>query len=399
MKRLFATLIASILVWACSDNASDTAGATSETTNGIAFRVVDADSRPLAMARVSLYSAADMVKLDSAVADSEGVAVLAAPDEDCYLEGIAGEDSSLMAFAPFDTMAAEVSLLPSATVVLRYGKLDTAMWNGLDLVLLNTPYSAKCLEGENFGECVLAHVPGGKFEAGKADAYVLGEIRVEAGETYEIIAPADTTALDTATVDTTTRDTSAVDTVTVPANLFEDFDDGDSVTYYARKHANYGWYFNEIAGASFARPASGDAFGTALDSSAERGYYLSTKFDLGDSGMVLIGSHIGEDNAYYDFSSLEEIRITLRGDGDVSVALEHYKEIEGNHFNKALWNVKATGEWTEFTLKPGEEFIWPEAYEVEFSAVSKEIALFSIFASSGTFLEVDKVEFVGVDFE
>lgn len=409
MKRLIATLFASFLFWACSDNASDTAGATSETTNGIAFRVVDADSKPLAMARVSLYSVADMVKQDSAVADSEGVAVFAAPEEDCYLEAIAGSDSSLMAFEPFDTTATEVLLKPASTVVLNYSALDSSLWSGLELFLLNTPYSAKCVDGGDLGECVFAHVPAGEFEIVKGSA--VGE---EPIGFVVLTLPGDTSIVttvpqDTAVVDTTVQDTSdGLDTVavqdttardTLPADLFEDFDDGDSLTYYARKHFNYGWYFNVLSEASFVRPDSGSSFVTALDSNVERGYYLSTKFDLGDSGMVLIGSHIGEDTAYFDMSSLAEIRITLRGDGDVYVALEHYMEVEENSFNKALWYVKATEEWTEFVLKPGEEIIMPEAHEVEFNTISKEIALFSIFVSSGTFLEVDKIEFAGVKVE
>lgn len=426
MKRLLATLIASALVWACSDNASGTAGATSETTNGIAFRVVDAERAPLAMARVSLYSKADMVKLDSAVTDSDGVAVVAAPAEECYLEGIAGKDSALMAFELFDTATTEVALQPSASIVVSAEGLD-----GARLQLARTPYAAKFSNGE----FTFAHVPAGMFDVALGDSVIAEKVKVEAGEKFNLrfelpqdtiatvdttaavdtVAASDTSAVDTSVVDTTaSSDTTAQDTVvtldttavldttaqnTVPADLFEDFDDGDSITYYARKHSNYGWYFNELSGASFIRPDSGAAFATALDSSVERGYYLSTKFDLGDSGMVLIGTHIGEDTAHFDFSSLKEIRISLRGDGEALIALEHYKETADNQFNKALWSVKPTGEWTEFVLKPGEEIILPSAYEVEFSSISKEVALFSIFVNKGTFLEVDKIEFVGVEME
>lgn len=425
MKRLLATLIASALVWACSDNASETAGATSETTNGIAFRVVDAERAPLALARVSLYSKADMVKLDSAVTDSEGVAVLASPAEECFLEGIAGKDSALMAFEPFDTAAAEVALLPSASVVVRVGDLDSAVLEKMrGMYLMQTPYAADFRDGT----LLFAHVPAGMFSVALGDSVVAENVKVDAGGTLNLdmdvagnsaadttvaadtSAVADTTAavdttardtsvaLDTNALDTASLDTNALDTtaqVARPVSLFEDFDDGDSLNYFAEKHPNYGWYFNELSGAKFTRPDSLASFAAALDSSDERGYYLSTKYDLGDSGMVLIGTHVGEDSAFYDFSTLEEIRITLRGDGDVMVALEYHEEVVENQFNKALWSVKATGEWTEFVLKPGEEIILPEAYEVEFGSISNGIALFSIFASSGTYLEVDKIELVG----
>lgn len=407
MKRLLATLIASALMWACSDNASDTAGATSETTNGIAFQVVDAERAPIALARISLYSKADMVKLDSAVTDSDGVAVLAAPEEECYLEGIAGKDSALMAFEPFDTMATEVELLPSASIVVDIGDLDsTALEKMNHLQLMRTPYVANFRDGA----IVFAHVPSGIFNVVSGDSVVIEGVKVDAGGKVDLKvepagtsdddASADTSATDTTAQDSTARDTTerdSIDSDTSTAFIFEDFDDGDSLNNFAKSHPNYGWYVSEIGGAVFTKPSSITEFGQILDSSEERGKFLSVKFDLGDSGMVLIGSHIGEDTAYFDMSSLTAIRVTLRGDGDVSFALEHFEEVEANHFNKALWSVKAIDEWTEFVLKPGEEVLMPEAFQVEFSAVSKEIALFSIFMSSGTFLEVDKIEFVGVN--
>lgn len=407
MKRLLATLIASALMWACSDNASDTAGATSETTNGIAFQVVDAERAPIALARISLYSKADMVKLDSAVTDSDGVAVLAAPEEECYLEGIAGKDSSLMAFEPFDMMATEVELLPSASIVVDIGDLDSAALEKMNhLQLMRTPYVANFRDGA----IVFAHVPSGIFNVVSGDSVVIEGVKVDAGgkvdlkvepaRTSDDDASADTSATDTTAQDSTARDTTerdSIDSDTSTAFIFEDFDDGDSLNNFAKSHPNYGWYVSEIGGAVFTKPSSITEFGQILDSSEERGKFLSVKFDLGDSGMVLIGSHIGEDTAYFDMSSLTAIRVTLRGDGDVSFALEHFEEVEANHFNKALWSVKAIDEWTEFVLKPGEEVLMPEAFQVEFSAVSKEIALFSIFMSSGTFLEVDKIEFVGVN--
>lgn len=415
MKRLLATLIASILVWACSDNESKTAGATSETTNGIAFQVVDAERAPIALARISLYSKADMVKLDSAVTDSDGVAVLAAPEEECYLEGIAGKDSALMAFEPFDTMATEVELLPSASIVVNIADLDSAALEKMNhLQLMRTPYVANFRDGA----IVFAHVPSGIFNVVSGDSVVIEGVKVDAGGKVDLkVEPAgtsdddasadtsatdataqDSTAQDSTAQNTTARDTTerdSIDSDTSTAFIFEDFDDGDSLNNFAKSHPNYGWYVSEIGDAVFTKPSSITEFGQILDSSEERGKFLSVKFDLGDSGMVLIGSHIGEDTAYFDMSSLTAIRVTLRGDGDVSFALEHFEEVEANHFNKALWSVKAIDEWTEFVLKPGEEVLMPEAFQVEFSAVSKEIALFSIFMSSGTFLEVDKIEFVG----
>ena len=60
MKRAVECLILGVTLLAgCSDSGSETAGATSETTNGIAVAVYDVNRDPIPQARVTLYSKAD----------------------------------------------------------------------------------------------------------------------------------------------------------------------------------------------------------------------------------------------------------------------------------------------------------------------------------------------------
>ena len=409
--KILDIVLLSFLVVACSDS-GETAGATSETTNGFAFRIVNDHDEALPFARISLYSKSSLKKLDSTVADSIGNAEIDIPDEDCYMEGIAGADSSFMAFENLDTAASEFRLSSSASLMIRVGEADFTTIERLHNVsLLNTPYFAEYSDGM----FVFNHVPSGFYELLLNDSSV-HKIELKSGESLDMAYDSievnlsktdslgdDSTLADTLDAgseslgaDSINTDSSNTDNLSDYSGvfLFEDFDDGDSLNNFAANHPNYGWYFSEMKGATFERPLEDDAFVTALDSSEEFGYYLSTRFSIGDSGMVLIGTHIGEDSLYYDMSSLKSIRVSMRGDCNVSIALEHYEQVSEKQFNKALWMTLATDEWTVAEFFPGDEIIMENAYQVDFATVSNGIALFSIFATSGTFLEIDKIEFV-----
>jgi hypothetical protein len=121
------------------------------------------------------------------------------------------------------------------------------------------------------------------------------------------------------------------------------------------------------------------------------------RFTTGDSGYVLLGTHIGLDTGYYDLSALSAIRLTVRGDCEFSVALEHYREVGKNTFKKSLWKAKATENWSEIVLRPGKESLNEQSLQVPWNEISNEIGLFSIFVRSGTFLTIDKIVFEGMD--
>lgn len=392
MKRLLSALTLSLLVWACSGSDSSTAGATSETTNGFALRIADSNQQPLARARVSLYSKTSLFKLDSAIADESGMAYVNAPAEDCYLEGIAGGDSSLMVWESFDTTRSEVSLQPSASVVILADSLDSGE---LPMALRGTPYSVLLVDGAY----VFAHVPAGEYTLVHGEEQV-AQVTFGAGDTTRIVL--ETRAVEddsSATLPDTSEakpDTLQLDSAGI--FLFEDFEDGDSLNNLAKYYPNHGWYFSTMKDARWIRPSKGESFSSSLDSSFAQGRYLSAHFNAGDSGMVILGSHLGSDSNAFDMSSLTAVRVTYRSNGNFSVALEHVKEVADNTFNKSLWNVDASEQWTEVVLKPGDEVVKPAVNQVEWSEISKEIALFSIFATEGSYLEVDKIVFEGVNF-
>ena len=374
MKRLFTAIFFAPFFWACSD--TDSAGATSETTNGIAITVVNASSMPIANARVTLYSKEDLSVLGTTKSDTAGIAQFDALDSssavnNVFVEGIAGEDSSLMAWTPLDTHQTEISLLPSASLTVRTGATQADYATLFDaLALDSTPYSAI----RSGGEYTFAHVPAGLFNVVAGDS-LIATVKLDSGSTADTLFR----------IPDITREF-----------VFEDFDDGDSLNNLAKVYPNYGWYFTTVGKAKFTRPDSTTGFTGALENET-RGKYLSVRYEISDSSYVMLGTHLGLDTGYYDISRLTAIRIKVRGDCKFYVALEHYKEIGDNTFRKALWKAEANEDWREFVFRPGEEALRDESYQVHFSEIATEIGFFSIFIRSGTYLQIDDIVFEGIN--
>lgn len=386
----------------CSDNGSETAGATSETTNGIAVVAMDGAHKPVPQARVTLYQRSGAASaesrsgdvtvqevtqflpsyvsaLETATADDSGKVQFETQLDECqnarcYVEGIAGEDSSLMVWTKLETAESatnEIELLPSVSLTVRTGAAASDSTALHSVVTLDaTPYSAKN-DGTEF---VFSHVPAGIYTV-LADNQPVADVSLDAG----------------ATVDTLVR----IQELT-REYVFEDFDDGDSLNNLAKEYPNYGWYYMPHKGASFESPNFTDGFADALVDDS-RGKYLSMKFTIADSGYVMLGTHLGLDSGYYDLSALSAVRMKIRGDCMFAVALEHYREIENNNYNKALWFAKAGEDWTELVLRPGKETLDAKNYQVAWDEISNEIGIFSIFIYNGSRLEIDEIVFEGVE--
>lgn len=371
MKRFFATMLLTAFFWACTESNPELTGATSETTNGIAFIVVDASHTPVANARIKLYSKETISVIDSAATNSLGEAHFDTVISDGFIEGIAGNDSSLMVWEPLDTNQTRISLLPAASITVRTGAAEADYAKLYETIALqSTPYAAT----RNGNEYVFSRVPAGTFDIVAGDS-LIATVSLENG---------------------TTADTLFRMPGITQEFVFEDFEDGDSLNNIAKTVPNYGWYFNASNDAKWITPDSSNKFATAI-SGDEHGKYISLKFALGDSGFVLLGTHIGLDTGYYDLSKLTAVRLKVRGDCEFSVALEHFKDIGNNKFRKALWKSKASEDWHEIVIRPGNETLESESYQVRFSEIAKEIGLFSIFVSSGTFLQIDEIVFEGMN--
>lgn len=361
-------LLISVFMFACSDS-KGTAGATSETTNGIAVIVVDRQKAPIPSARVKLFFKDDMSVVEEKVANDSGKVMLETEDE-ALIEIIAGADSALMYWGNFNNSTQEVQVDSAASLNIRTASDGESDKLFAELFLDSTPYSAILKNGNyDFGK-----VPQGVFTL-KSSAYPISEIELSAGEVQDTL-------------------------IHVPEIskefVFEDFDDGDSLNNLAKVSPNYGWYLLSTSGVVWNKPDSSKSFAGALTKNGN-GFYLDLKYDLGDSGTILVGTHLGADSAYFDLSKVTAIRLKIKGDAEFSIALEHKDEIGDNNYKKASWTVKAQDSWKEIVLYPGTELVDEASYNVSFDSISKEIALFSLFIHSGTALAIDEIVFEGID--
>lgn len=386
----------------CSDSGPETAGATSETTNGIAVVALDGVHKPIPQARVTLYQRLGDVTaerlsegmtppvvsqffpsyvtaLETATADDSGMVQFEAELDQCqkarcYVEGIAGEDSSLMVWTKInaaDSLADEIELLPSVTLTVRTGAAASDSIVSRSVVKLDaTPYWAK----NDGSEFIFSHVPAGLYTL-LADDQPVAAVSLDAGTSVDTLVR----------FQELTRE-----------YVFEDFDDGDSLNNLAKTYKNFGWYYMPHKGAIFESPDSAGGFAGALVDDGAGGKYLSLKYAIQDTAYVMLGTHLGLDSGYYDLSALSAVRLKVRGDCDFAVALEHYRQIENNNYNKALWMGTANDEWTDLVLHPGKEVLDRENYQVSWGEISNEIGIFSIFISEGSRLDIDEIVFEGI---
>lgn len=365
----------------CSDNGSETAGATSETTNGIAIVALDGAHKPVPQARITLFERLPsyVSVLETATADDSGKVQFETELDQCqnarcYVEGIAGEDSSLMVWTKLkakDSTTNEIELLPSVSLTVRTGAAASDSTVLRSVVMLDaTPYWAK----NDGSEFVFSHVPAGLYTV-LADNQPVADVSLNAETSIDTLVR----------IPELTRE-----------YVFEDFNDGDSLNNLAKTYKNFGWYYMPHKGATFESPDSAGGFAGALVDDGAGGKYLSLKYVIQDTGYVMLGTHLGLDSGYYDLSALSAVRLKVRGDCKFAVALEHYRQIENNNYNKALWVVKASDEWTELVLRPGKEVLDSENYQVSWDEISNEIGIFSIFIYNGTRLEIDEIVFEGI---
>lgn len=403
MKRVVECFIFGVaLLVGCTEKGNDAAGATSETTNGIAIVAFDGAHKPVPQARVTLYQRAGftpaespsedvniqeqsqflpsyVTALEAATADDSGMVQFETELDQCqnarcYVEGIAGEDSSLMVWTKLDAVdstADEIELLPSVSLTVRTGAAASDSIVSRSVVMLDaTPYWAK----NDGSEFVFSHVPAGLYTL-LADDQPVAAVSLDAGTSVDTLVR----------FQELTRE-----------YVFEDFDDGDSLNNLAKTYKNFGWYYMPHKGAVFESPDSAGGFAGALVDDGAGGKYLSLKYAVQDTGYVMLGTHLGLDSGYYDLSALSAVRLKVRGDCDFAVALEHYRQIENNNYNKALWMGAANDEWTDLVLHPGKEVLDSENYQVSWGEISNEIGIFSIFIYNGTRLEIDEIVFEGI---
>jgi len=355
---------------------NENAGATTETTNGIQISILDSLGSPKANARLNLYASNSFVKLDSAWSDSLGQVTLPkwSRNSKIHFEAISGTDSSLMAWqaSSYDSMQKMV-LRPSAYVRLRTAVpiQDTAELP-ISIQLANTPY----LGYRKGAEYVFSRIPSGVYILQTSNDNILGTLYLQPNSILDTLWGFD---------------------VLSQALLFDDFEDGDVLTIPAIANGSQGWYLNQEKGASWIIPSSTTDLATAIHVDAVTSHrFLGLQFQLGDTGTVVLGTHLGKDAERFDLSNLTAIRITIRGNSRFDFALETpYQPITGE-YQKTLWTDSATSEWKDVIFRPGDEFIDSINHQLSFQNNADSIALMSFFIRSGSYLEIDAIVLEGL---
>lgn len=355
------------------------AGATTETTNGLALFIKDSNQNPLPLARISLFDS-NLSKSFATTSDSNGFVYFDLSDslKEYFVEAIYGNDSSAMAWQKCEGDSSSIQVLPAVEIKVNFNTQDSLLLPDF-ISLKTTPYKG-FLDDKDF---VIKKVPQGFFEIVTDDEISLGYYDI-----YENQALAFS------------------DSILKKSFLLEDFDDGNIQFKYRDPFSAIGWYFNysddavwyanqniewTTATEEYTHPAE------FITENAYEGTSISLHYSVGDSGMLVFGTHLSPDSINYDFSEMKSIRMMIRGDAIFDIALESNTTVGDNLYPKTLWHDTASTEWTEYTFYPGEEVLFPEYYQYAWDEVKQKIGIFSFFIYGGSFIEIDNIIIDGIN--
>ena len=349
-------LIATSLLVSCGDDRF--AGASTETTNGVAGDVYGPDGSAASGARVRLTDATGSHFLYDTRTDARGhwIANIPSGTYGLLVEGHSGTKSWTYPRALDKASTASVYTSPTGGLVVPSGRSELAA----------TPFSS---ESGRFDS-----LPTGSYtvlsDTG-VSAWPLGSVRILA---HSI------TILDT------TRDTGL---------LFDDFDAANAGFLYSAWHPGRRWFAQNGPSGTLISPASDGGVTGSLDTiGAWRGRSLSILYRSTDSGsFVQVGHYLPHVS---DFSGLKAVRLRARGDGLLRVYLAG--NAADNSVVRTQWQAKPSGAWTEFVFRPGDE-IAPgpsDPPRVPWSAISSGVWLLMIQAYGGTELHVDDIRLEGI---
>lgn len=340
-------------------------GASTETTNGLMGLVTDENGKPAARARVTAWDADGRSRLATTFTDSSGK---------WRIEGLSGVVGIDVISSGADRGAwrgghqgiAKLDTLP----LIRLRKLVNLVLVGQKLSrLAGTPY--KSFDG------LLRSIPIGTYTVLRDTSprsFPVGSVRCSR-------SPSDTFV-----------------TISDSGLLVEDFDDGDSTWIYGPVRNNTSRWFAQTSpnGATFALPMIAESTASAgFDTTAAwRGRSLRFKYTAADSGaFVQVGMYF---MGMVDLSKLRQIRLRVKGDGILRLAMHGYDSMGGA---LAVWQVSPTSSWSQVILKVGAELpAGPsDPRRQSFQKLSSRCHLLMLQAYAGTTMQVDDIRLDGIE--
>jgi hypothetical protein len=378
---------------ACSDDSpgDGAGGAIGETTNGIAGIIVT-EAGPVAGARVVVHSGIDGSRDYELEADEKGEFFL---DHSVSLNStrfhleVMSDDSADMAWIwniprYLDDTTLQIELKPSAALSGDVSGSGAEAAEGKDICLSGSSY---CSEIKN-GNYAMAKVPAQNWTLEKRDLAqeLLASVSLAAGEEniadIEIIEPE---------VNLSDEESKEL--------LFEDFNDGDHAHLLRSVTGETWWYMTSLGGLYWNWPAVRDDIPGPVDFMVTEGAYegrslIASYTDEG--GSALIGIHLREDGEPVDLSGLKEVKVWMKGDGLVQLAIE--EGIAENQYRKTLFEASLSDEWQEYVFTIGEELV-VEGYAqaLPFSELQDKIRVLTFFVQQGSYVGIDQIRFTGID--
>lgn len=365
------------LLAGCDQNPFAKGGSVGETTNGIyAGVLVDPQGEPVSSAQVTLFSPGSLTPQETIQTDSAGKFTLKSDLSKAHLQA-QSLDSSLMTWLWDFNLQIDSSHGDS---IQTLELLPSASLNGLILESSPDSQTQVCLTGTSYcsslseGAFHFSHIPAGAWsiELRNAQSSVLGSVELDASSTANQSFTPSSTGL-----------------------LLDDFNDGNRAHLHRDLAGQTYWYLVTHGDFAFRDLENLDEISALMTTdSAYEGKSLSLHFSTnGDSAQV--GTNLRSENQAVDLTDLVALRIRMKGDALVQIALE--EGLESNDYRKTQFETSVHSEWHEFVFTPSQAQIIPEYPQaVPWDSIASSIRLFTIFIKRGTSLSIDQIRFEGI---
>ena len=342
-----------------------TAGASTETTNGLSGQALGSDGHPAIGARVRVW-------------DPQGDRLLgeatSGPDGRWTVPGIE---------AP--VVGIQVSTADDREGAWKGGQ-RTLRDSTVPLVVRTSAFAS--LRVVNQKSSRLAGTPWRTTD---------GLFRAVPPGSFSVLADTSSTSFPTGSVRLAPASAESLATSRDSGLLVEDFDDGDSTWIYGPVRDNSARWFTQVSpsGAALLKPLSAESTATPgmVRTGAYRGRSLRIQYFAADTGaFAQAGIYF---RGLLDLSSMRSLRVKAKGNGLLRMGLYGYGAAAGR---RVQWQVAPDSVWREYTFRPGSEMPSgpSDPPRTSFEDLKPRVFLVMIQAYGGSELWIDDIRFDGI---
>lgn len=352
----------------------DVSGSTFETENSIAFEVQLADGKPAALTNV-------VVRPSDYVAKSKTPATTDLPQG--IWNGKTDENGKIT-----------IKNLPNGKYVIETKKdslkgvmsieLDSTELKGVNLkmkkpgavfgsVVLPPQYRRAKVGIVGLDYFALTDSTGSfEFESLPADTFSIVAVMESESSAFTQLASASVAVVSSESTEINIGVNGKMDSVTVVDSLFyENFEDSTK-----------GWY------TSVANYATADLSAVLEEDRDELVAYFTYTNDS-TNGWALMGHSF---DGVQDLSNLDSVSFMARGDGRVSLAFDHWDDVDSAFTDKAWIHIEISSSWTRYVVKPS-DFLKADSIggNTGWDSVKKTVTNITFFGNNGKEFWLDDV--------